>query len=79
MVLDKHMIRDLLSHSSGRDINVGDDESLLTAGIIDSLTMIQLLTAIEERGKIKIRDAELLPENFETVNAIVDFLTKKSG
>lgn len=77
MTVEKKIIRDFLSELNNQHIKIGDDDSLLVAGLIDSLTIVQLIISIEEQYKIKIRENELLPENFETINGIVDFLTKK--
>ena len=56
---------------------VKDDQSLLETGIIDSLGIMQLLTFIEEEFKIKVQDEELIPENFETINSILNLIEKK--
>ena len=60
---------------------IGDDQSLLESGIIDSLGIMKLLSFVEERFEIKISDDELLPENFEsivTISYLVDEKIKAS-
>lgn len=76
--MNKKAIRDFLSELDGRIIKVSDDQSLLEAGIIDSLKMAELLSFIEDRYGIAVDDDELIPENFETLNAIVNFLEQKT-
>jgi acyl carrier protein len=50
---------------------------LIEDGIIDSLGIMKLLTFIEERYDVQISDAELLPENFESLQAICMMVEKK--
>lgn len=49
---------------------------LLEEGIIDSLGLQQIITFIEQQFKITIDDDDLMPENFESVNAIADLIGK---
>ncbi len=57
-----------------------NDDSLLEKGIIDSTGIIDLVSFIEERYGIKIDDEELLPENFDSLKAIGEFVeTKKKS
>jgi len=75
----KKVIRDFLGELDDRIIKVEDDQSLLEEGIIDSLKMVELLSFIEGRYGVVVDDDELIPENFETLNAMVNFLEQKTG
>ena len=74
---ERQQIRDFLQKMDNRIVNVKDDDSLLTTGIIDSLKMVELLTFIEKSYGIIVDDDELSPENFETVDSIIGFLGQK--
>ena len=50
---------------------------LIESGIIDSLGILKLVSAIEEKLKIEVLDEELIPENFQTVNDIVKLIESK--
>ncbi len=54
-----------------------DDDNLIEKGIIDSLGIMKLLAYMEESFSISISDDELIPDNFETINAISAFLVSK--
>ena len=56
-----------------------DDESLLEAGVIDSMTMVDLITVLESTFSIQIDEDDMIPENFDSVNAIVEYVTSKQG
>ena len=49
---------------------------LLEEGIIDSLGLQQIITFIEQQFAITIEDDDLMPENFESVNAIAELIGK---
>jgi len=53
---------------------LADDASLLDSGILDSLSLLRLVVFLEERFGITMGDADLLPENFASVNAICAYL-----
>jgi len=55
---------------------VGDDESLFERGIIDSLGLIQLVSFLEDRFKLQVEDEELIPDNFETVNQLKEYINE---
>ena len=53
---------------------LANDTSLLDSGILDSLSLLRLVVFLEERFGITMGDADLLPENFASVNAICAYL-----
>jgi len=61
----------------GREYNLQDGQSFLETRSIDSIGMIQLIVLIEEIFSIKIDENEFLPENLDSINAIVGFLERK--
>lgn len=58
---------------------VKDDSLIFKEGFIDSMGFIVLITFLEEEFEIKTVDADLLEENFESINAITNFVLRKSG
>ena len=56
---------------------VQDDTLIFVDGIFDSMGFLGLINFIEDSFSIKAEDAELLEENFESVNAIASFIDKK--
>ena len=53
---------------------LANETSLLDSGILDSLSLLRLVVFLEERFEITMGDADLLPENFASVNAICAYL-----
>lgn len=56
-----------------------DDASLLDAGIVDSTGVLEVINFIESEFGLSVDDAEMVPENLDTVNNIVAFVNKKKG
>ncbi len=56
---------------------VKDDSLVFQEGFIDSMGFMTLITYLEEEFGISTSDADLLEENFESINAISDFVMKK--
>ena len=58
---------------------VGDDGSLLEAGVLDSLAMMELIEQIEARHGIRVTEDEMTPEHFDSVRAIEAFVRGKTA
>ncbi|MBC8490763.1 MAG: acyl carrier protein [Bacteroidetes bacterium] len=56
---------------------VKHDTKIFIDGIFDSMGFLSLINFIEDNFDIKAEDSELLEENFESVNAIANFIIKK--
>lgn len=56
---------------------VQDDTLIFIEGIFDSMGFLSLINFIEDNFKIKAADSELLEGNFESVNAIAGFISRK--
>ncbi len=65
--------------AAGRDdVDVVKD-SLVDAGIIDSVGILKLVDFIEKDLSVKISDDDLVPENFDTLDDIVRLVDSKQG
>lgn len=58
--------------------DVSSDESLLDSGILDSASIFQLVGFLEERFDFVIPDEDLVPENFDTLDSITDFVRSRA-
>jgi acyl carrier protein len=63
----------------GQDDGFNDDASFLEKGIIDSTGVLELVTFIEDKFGIVVQDQELIPDNFDSLNRLSAFITKKVG
>jgi acyl carrier protein len=60
------------------DAPLGVDESLLDRGIIDSTGVLELVGFLEQKYHIAIQDEELVPENLDSINRLVRFVSRKA-
>lgn len=63
----------------GRDNGFASGESMLESGMIDSTGVLQLVAFLEQTFGIKVEDAELVPENLDSLDSIGRFLDSKLG
>jgi acyl carrier protein len=71
------IINDYISRELVQDaalLPLSDDTSLLDSGILDSLSLLQLVVFLEERFGIMVGDTDLLPQNFASVQTICAYL-----
>lgn len=62
-----------------RKKGVNDTSILLQSGIVDSLGILELVAFMEQEFAITISDDELLPENFQNLQALTSFVQTKYG
>ncbi|MEJ6492840.1 MAG: phosphopantetheine-binding protein [Flavobacteriales bacterium] len=58
---------------------VEKNDSLWKSRIMDSITIVELAVEIEEEFGINIPFEEIVVENFETVDLLMAFITKKQS
>lgn len=58
---------------------IKDDSLIFKEGFFDSMGFVVLITYLEENFGIKTSDADLVEENFESINAITDFIIRKNS
>ena len=56
---------------------ISGSSSLIDAGIIDSTGVLELVGFLEETFEIRIEDADLVPENLDSVDNIVRYVERK--
>ena len=70
----------LLSHRAQQNSAMcGDGDSLLQAGIIDSMGMVDLIAHLETAYGIIVDEDEMTPENFDSVDAVVAYIAAKKS
>jgi acyl carrier protein len=59
------------------DGKYSDNDSLLENGIIDSTGVLEIVTFLEEKFGIQVEDEEIIPEYFDSINNLDNYLNKK--
>lgn len=79
-------IRQAIRHYILQNFLFTDDESALTdsdsfldGGIIDSTGVLEIMYFIEETFEVSVSDDEMLPENLDSVDHLVAFVSRKQA
>jgi len=79
---EKRKIKDFIESelvSGSMDSLEGESSSLIEAGVIDSLGIQKLIAFVEREFSIKIRDEDIVPENFDSVATIYELVRSKAS
>ena len=74
--IENYILKELLN---GRKTKIGINDSLVSSGILDSLTLLQLISFLEEEFNIKVDDSELHADNFQTIEIMRNFVQQKTN
>lgn len=61
----------------GQDQGFDEGTSFLDSGLIDSTGVLELVAHLEEAYGVKVQDEELIPDNLDSIDAIVAYLARK--
>jgi acyl carrier protein len=76
----KGKVKDYIQQATFVDKDkIRDDSLIFKEGYFDSMGFVVLITYLEENFGIKTTDSDLVEENFESINAITDFIIRKNG
>ena len=54
-------------------------DSFLDSGIIDSTGILEVINFLEEEFNLQVDDDEMIPENLDSVNNVLSFISKKQS
>ena len=57
--------------------NIDTNKSLYENGIVDSTGVLEIVDFLEETFGIKIEDAELIPDNLDSIKKMSEFVQRK--
>ncbi|HEX2936192.1 MAG TPA: acyl carrier protein [Bacteroidales bacterium] len=74
----KNSIKNFIAETSFTDLSkLSDNVLIFQEGYFDSMGFVSLIAFLEEKFEVQVKDDELLEENFESIKAITDYVTKK--
>jgi acyl carrier protein len=76
-VINDYISRELVQDASL--LPLGNATSLLETGVLDSLSLLRLVGFIQERFGITVDDVDLVPEHFDSVDAVSAYLRSRTG
>ncbi|WP_369178758.1 phosphopantetheine-binding protein [Candidatus Thiodubiliella endoseptemdiera] len=57
---------------------LGEDDALISSGLIDSVIIIELILEIEQKLELIVDLSEVTEQNFDSINKLHQFLLRKS-
>jgi acyl carrier protein len=69
----------ILNSAYAGEGEINDNTLIFKEGFFDSMGFVMLISFLNENIGIKISDSELIEDNFESINAITDFIIRKSN
>ena len=63
----------------GSNAAIADDTSFMKGHVLDSSGFMELILFLEETFGVKVDDAELMPENLDSLDNIDAFVARKRG
>ena len=82
-ITNKEIEKDLVSYlKKGNPVldkmqNIPMDKSLVELGYIDSFGIVDLVTYLENKWKIKIQNEEITKDQFGSINKMINLVYKK--
>jgi acyl carrier protein len=73
----KELLRQFILEKLAKTKNfttINNQDNLIENGIIDSLGIVQLVSFIENTFTIKIKDEDIIPDYFESIDAISHYI-----
>jgi acyl carrier protein len=58
---------------------LGDDDSLLGPGLLDSVAILRLVSWLEEEFGVSIPDEEVVPDHIETVHRLAELVRRRQA
>jgi acyl carrier protein len=71
----KNFIRTELIYDDEKDFD--ENTNLIERGIVDSMSLVRLISFLEENYEIQVQDEDIVPENFLSLNKISSFIAER--
>jgi acyl carrier protein len=73
---DLNLIRQAVREQVGGNRSIRDDTALISGGLIDSMSIVELILRLQAAFAITIPASEVQPDDFDTVAKIADVVTR---
>lgn len=71
------IIENFLFGDTSQDL--GDDVSLIEADLVNSTGILELVAYVEETYGVTVKDADIVPANFDSIGRIAAFIAARNG
>ena len=74
-MINENFLIDKISEIAFSKVEI--DDSLWESGVLDSITVVEFATEIEDEFNINIPFDEIVVDNFETLSRLITYIKKK--
>jgi acyl carrier protein len=71
----KFITENMLFSADG--FNYGDNDSLLDAGIVDSIGVMELVTFVDKTYHLTVPPEDISPDNFDSINRLANYIRRR--
>jgi acyl carrier protein len=64
---------------SDKEYPFEDDASFLKNGVVDSTGVMELVAYVEKKFGVTVDPKEVVPDNFDSVKSLTDYVKRKTG
>ncbi|CAG0936970.1 D-alanine--poly(phosphoribitol) ligase subunit 2 [Thermoflexales bacterium] len=75
-IIRNHIAKNILFNDKGYPYS--DEASFVEEGIIDSMNVMEMILFVEENFGIEVADEEIIPDNFNSVRKMADYIRRKA-
>ena len=75
----KKIVSETLKTMRGLDIELTNEISLIDSGMLDSLSIVDVVQGLQKDFDIEIMVEDITLENFDTIDLIIKFIEKRLG
>lgn len=68
------LVTRVILESTGRDLTLGVEEPLISSGFLDSMSMVNLVIAMQSELGVELDVTHMNAENFESIRAIAELV-----
>lgn len=76
MNLNKDDLINYVQTELNADEDISGDTELFSSGMLDSVSMVGLISYVEDKGGVHIQPGDVTLDNFDTIDAILDYVTR---
>ncbi len=73
------LVTRVLLESTGQELNPGPQDLLITSGFLDSMSMVNLVIALQGEFGVMLDMGDMSVENFDTVESITKLVESRGG
>lgn len=74
MSLSKDALITYVQNELNIDEPIAGDTELFSTGMLDSVSMVGLISFVEEKGDVHVQPGDVTLENFDTIDAILEYV-----